>query len=63
MNIFIKIVTRIIQIGFLASLFFFAISGKQRGGRSLGWIYRILCFLLGSFIIVGIAYFAIRGHE
>jgi hypothetical protein len=63
MAIFIKIFTGVIQLGFLASLFYFAFSGKQHKGKELGWIYRILCFVLGSFIILGAAYFTFRGQK
>jgi hypothetical protein len=57
MEILKRIIIGIIQLGFLASLFYWGISGKQRDGKKLAWIYRVLSLAIGSFILFGTAYF------
>jgi hypothetical protein len=53
----------IFQLGFLASLFYWGITGKQRDGKRLAWIYRIFALAIGSFILFGTAYFVIMEHK
>jgi hypothetical protein len=63
MEVLKRIIIGTIQLGFLASLFYWGISGKQREGKKLAWIYRILALAIGSFILFGTAYFGIREHK
>jgi len=63
MEVLKRIIIGIIQLGFLASLFYWGITGKQRDGKKLAWIYRIFALAIGSFILFGTAYFVIREHK
>jgi hypothetical protein len=63
MELLKQIIIGIIQLGFLASLFYWGITGKQRDGKKLAWIYRIFALAIGSFILLGTAYFIIREHQ
>jgi hypothetical protein len=63
MEILKRIIIGIIQFGFLASLFYWGISGKQRDGKKLAWIYRVLSLAIGSFILFGTAYVLLTEHK
>jgi hypothetical protein len=63
MEVLKRIIIGIIHFKFLASLFYWGITGKQRDGKKLAWIYRIFALAIGSFILLGTAYFVIEEHK
>jgi len=63
MEVLKQIIIGIFQLGFLASLFYWGISGKQRDGKKPAWIYRIFALAIGSFMLFGTAYFLLTEHR
>jgi hypothetical protein len=60
MEVLKRIIIGIFHLGFIASLFYWGKTGRQRDGKKLAWIYRIFALAIGSFLLFGTAYFVIR---